>query len=78
MNGVTKFYLSLVIVLLISFYCSDVYTEIKVGLSMIFTVVYIAFCGVSVEELDGDNQIKYWSIIYWIKEFHKWLNKIDD
>jgi hypothetical protein len=78
MNGVTKFYLSLVIVLLVGFYYSDVSLETKLGWSMVFTILYTVFCIISGEYLNDDNQIKYWSIIYWIREFHKWLNKIDD
>ena len=78
MNGVTKFYISVVILLLVGFYCSDVQYAGKVILSFLMAFIYLIFCVVTSEDLSSDGQLKYWSIFYWIGEFYKWLNKIDD
>ena len=80
MNGVTKFYISVVILLLVWFIYSDI-PVIKVFIlgPLIFT--YITGCVAEhVDRREGKDtgQLKYWSVIYWMGEFHKWLNKIDD
>ena len=81
MNGVTKFYISVVIVLLVGFYFLDMDFEAKGMITFSMVTFYGVLC---VDELydrgkgKDTGQLKYWSIIYWIEEFHKWLNKIDD
>jgi hypothetical protein len=81
MNGVTKFYLSLVIVLLVGFYFLDMDFFVKAMITFSIIVSYGVTCVDEVDRRSGGKdtgQLKYWSIFYWIGEFHKWLNKIDD